>query len=166
MLAGLIPSVGTVGDWIMRWPRPRSACARPNTCGGIAVPERAAAYPSRSGGHHLRVGALVQREQGHAPTRPTPAGRSRGRVLRSTQGRATHRSHVTRCASNPVLQPLLQGRPESDGCGKARRRRRRCPAVRVRPQRVLGRGPHWVPCRGGRHRRLRALVFLTAEQLA
>ena len=58
----------------------------------------AAAHPRRPRGDHLRLGALVQHQQAHAPARPTPTGRSRGRVLRSTTDRAAHRSHVTRCA--------------------------------------------------------------------
>jgi hypothetical protein len=75
----------------------------------------------------------LQHDQAHAPPRPTPTGRSRGRVLRSTTDRAAHRSHVTRCARNPGCFRLQ--RPEDPGDLSHRGR------VRASPRRGSRRPP-------------------------
>jgi putative transposase len=100
MLAGLTPSVGTVGDALDNAVAETTIGLYKTECvrDGSPVPHRAAAHAGRHRGRHLRVGALVQHSQTHAPPGPTPTGRSRGRVLRSPPGRAAHRSHITRCA--------------------------------------------------------------------
>ncbi|EUA29984.1 integrase core domain protein [Mycobacterium xenopi 4042] len=60
MLAGLVPSIGTVGTpSITRWPKPRSGSTKPSACARAPVPHRTDPHPRRPGEHHLGVGALV-----------------------------------------------------------------------------------------------------------
>jgi len=85
MLAGLKPSVGTVGDAQGQRARRNDDRALQDRVHPrrLTVSARADPHPGRPGAHHLRVGGLVQLGPADAPTQPTPAHRSRGRVLRA-----------------------------------------------------------------------------------
>ena len=77
LLAGLTPSVGTVGMLMTtRWRKRPSACTRPSASGRLPVPGRPGADPGGPGGDHQRLGALVQHRPADAPARPQAPGRS------------------------------------------------------------------------------------------
>src|SRR5690348_16836732 len=70
--------------------------------GRLTVQDRSAYDPGRPGGHHLRMGPLVQHQQAHAPPRPPAPRRSRGRVPSAPRrAPAGPDTQVTRSASNP-----------------------------------------------------------------
>ncbi len=47
----------------------------------LTLPPRTTDRPQQRRGHHRRLGPLVQHQPAHAPPRPTPTRRSRGRLL-------------------------------------------------------------------------------------
>ena len=84
-LAGMIPSIGTVGDAYDNALAETTMGLYKTECVRGDSPFRAGPLhnPGRPGRHHLRLGPLVQHQQAHAPPRPTATRRSRGRLLRS-----------------------------------------------------------------------------------
>jgi putative transposase len=100
MLAGLTPSVGTLGDALDNAVAAttiglyKTECVRdgsPFRTGPLRtladIEDATCAWVHWYNTHRL-IHCLGRR----------PPGRSRGRVLRSPPGRAAHRSHITRCA--------------------------------------------------------------------
>ena len=100
MLEGLIPSVGTVGDALDNAFCETTIGLYKTECVREDSPFRTGPIRTLADLEDITSAwvSVVQRQQAHAPPRPTPTRRSRGRVLRSTPRRKAHRSHVTRCA--------------------------------------------------------------------
>ena len=100
MLAGLIPSVGTVGDALDNALAETTIGLYKTECVREGSPFRTGPLLTLADLEDITSAWVhwYNDQQAHAPPGPTPTGRSRGRVLRSTTDRAAHRSHVTRCA--------------------------------------------------------------------
>jgi len=67
----------------------------------LTIPARTTHHPGRPRKDHLNLGALVQQRPPHAPPRPTPTSRSRGRLLRYDRPGQPAGTHKLRCAPNP-----------------------------------------------------------------
>jgi transposase InsO family protein len=95
LLAGLIPSIGTVGDALDNALAETTMGLYKTECTGgrVAVPHRADPRPGRPRELHLGLGALVHHQAPHAPARPPATRRSRGRLLDPRQGTARHPHH-------------------------------------------------------------------------
>jgi hypothetical protein len=83
MLAGMIGSIGSVGDAFDQRPGrddDRAVQDRVHP-GRLPVPHRPADPPGRRRGHHRGLGVLVQQPPARAPRRTTPTSRVRSRLL-------------------------------------------------------------------------------------
>ncbi len=105
MLSGLVPSVGTVGDALDNALAETTIGLYKTECVRDGSPFRNGPLRTLAGledatfawAYWYNTSRLMHR-LGRRPT-----GRSRGRVLRPTTGRAAHRSHVTRCGMKPGM---------------------------------------------------------------
>ena len=104
MLAGLQPSIGTVGDAFDNALAETTIGLYKTECIREGSPFRTGPLMTLAGleGHHLRMGPLVQHQQAHAPPRTPAPCRSRGRVPSATRRAPPGPdTQVTRSASNP-----------------------------------------------------------------
>ena len=88
LLAGLMPSIGTVGDAYDNALAETTIGLYKTECtrAGFAVPRGPYPVAGGPGGDHKRLGALVQHQPADAPAGPPAPGRSRGGVLEDRSG--------------------------------------------------------------------------------
>ena len=118
MLAGLKPSIGTVGDALDNALAETTIGLYKTECVREGSPFRSGLidrHPLRLGEHDLSVGELVQRDQAHAPPWPASTRRSRSRVLH------TPLTNVSRaaCAPKAFVDPAIRQACSGPRCRQA-----------------------------------------------